>query len=63
MAGIFGIWQWVIVLVIIILLFGGGGKLSRLMADFGRGLRALKTNLSEEDDAKKNKPDDEKTKK
>ncbi|MCG8509253.1 MAG: twin-arginine translocase TatA/TatE family subunit, partial [Rhodospirillales bacterium] len=37
-----GIWQWVVVLVIVLILFGGRGKISALMGDFGKGLKAFK---------------------
>lgn len=49
--GITGIWQWVIILVIVLLLFGGAGKISRLMGDFGKGLKSFKKNIKEEDDS------------
>ncbi|MCH9781068.1 MAG: twin-arginine translocase TatA/TatE family subunit [Alphaproteobacteria bacterium] len=40
--GAFSIWHWLIVLAVVLVLFGGGGKLSRLMGDFGKGLRSFK---------------------
>lgn len=43
--GSFSIWHWLIVLAVAVVLFGGGGKLSRLMGDFGRGLREFKSSL------------------
>ncbi len=46
--GTFSIWHWVIVLAVAVVLFGGGGKLSRLMGDFGRGLREFKSSLEGE---------------
>ena len=50
--GTFSIWHWLIVLAVVLILFGGGGKLSRLMGDFGKGLKAFKKNIKEEGDAK-----------
>ncbi len=49
MGGIFGIWQWVIVLAIVLLLFGGRGKISGLMGDFGKGLKSFKKALKDDD--------------
>ena len=40
--GSFSIWHWLIVLAVVLLLFGGRGKISQLMGDFGKGLRAFK---------------------
>jgi sec-independent protein translocase protein TatA len=51
--GTFSIWHWLIVLVVVLVLFGGGGKLSRLMGDFGKGLKSFKKQVKDEsvDDA------------
>ena len=46
--GTFSIWHWVIVLVVVLVLFGGGGKISKLMGDFGKGLKFFKKNIKEE---------------
>ena len=46
--GPFSIWHWLIVLVIVVVLFGGGGKISRLMGDFGKGMRNFKKGLKED---------------
>ena len=46
--GSFSIWHWLIVLAVAVVLFGGGGKLSKLMGDFGRGLREFKSSLDGE---------------
>ena len=40
--GSFSIWHWLVVLAVVLLLFGGGGKISRLMGDFGKGLKNFK---------------------
>ncbi|MEM7070126.1 MAG: twin-arginine translocase TatA/TatE family subunit [Pseudomonadota bacterium] len=45
--GTFSIWHWVIVLAVVLVLFGGGGKISKLMGDFGAGLKAFKKNVKE----------------
>ncbi|MBM3564638.1 MAG: twin-arginine translocase TatA/TatE family subunit [Alphaproteobacteria bacterium] len=46
--GTFSIWHWLIVLAVVLVLFGGGGKISKLMGDFGKGLKSFKKNLKEE---------------
>lgn len=48
--GTFSIWHWLVVLVVVLVLFGGGGKISRIMGDFGKGLKSFKKNLKEEDE-------------
>jgi sec-independent protein translocase protein TatA len=57
--GAFSIWHWLIVLVVVLVLFGGGGKISRLMGDFGKGLKSFKKGMKEED-APDDKVDDPK---
>lgn len=46
--GAFSIWHWLIVLVVVLVLFGGKGKISSLMADFGKGLKSFKKNVKDE---------------
>ena len=46
--GTFSIWHWLIVLAVVLILFGGGGKLSRLMGDFGKGLKSFKKQVKDE---------------
>lgn len=48
--GSFSIWHWMVVLLVVLLLFGGG-KVSHLMGDFAKGIKAFKKNMAEEDDA------------
>ncbi|MEK9671235.1 MAG: twin-arginine translocase TatA/TatE family subunit [Rhodospirillaceae bacterium] len=48
--GTFSIWHWLVVLVVVLVLFGGGGKISRLMGDFGKGLKSFKKSMKEDDD-------------
>ena len=47
--GTFSVWHWLIVLAIVLILFGGGGKLSKLMGDFGKGLKSFKKGLKDGD--------------
>lgn len=54
--GSLSIWHWLIVLAVVLLLFGGRGKVSQLMGDFGKGLKAFKKGVGNEDSA-----DDEKS--
>ena len=49
--GSFSIWHWLIVLAVILVLFGGGNKISGLMGDFAKGIKAFKKNMAETDDA------------
>ena len=49
--GTFSIWHWLVVLAVVLILFGGGGKISRLMGDFGKGLKSFKKGMKEGDEA------------
>lgn len=57
--GSLSIWHWLIVLAVVLILFGGGGKLSRLMGDFGKGLKSFKKQMS--DDSGNDEDEDVKT--
>jgi sec-independent protein translocase protein TatA len=48
--GIGSMWHWLIVLAIVLLLFGGG-KISGLMGDFAKGIKAFKKGLKEDEDS------------
>lgn len=43
-----GIWQLLLILVIVFVIFGAG-KLPRVMGDIGKGARALKKGLKEDE--------------
>jgi sec-independent protein translocase protein TatA len=45
--GSFSIWHWMIVLLVVLLLFGSG-KVSNLMGDFAKGIKAFKKNMAED---------------
>jgi sec-independent protein translocase protein TatA len=47
--GSFSIWHWLIVIVIALLVFGGGSKISNIMGDFGKGIKAFKRGLKDEE--------------
>jgi len=53
--GTFSIWHWLIVLAVVVLLFGGGGKISKIMGDFGSGLKAFKKGVKDEEAEEKRK--------
>ena len=59
--GAFSIWHWLIVLVVVLVLFGGGGKISRLMGDFGKGLKSFKKGIKEEEATSDDKTEEPKT--
>lgn len=46
--GSFSIWHWLIVLVVVAFVFGGRGKLSGIMGDAAKGIRAFRDGLKEE---------------
>ncbi len=48
--GSFSIWHWMVVLLVVLLLFGGG-KVSSLMGDFAKGIKAFKKNMADGEDA------------
>ena len=47
--GTFSIWHWLIVGVLVLLLFGGRGKISEMMGDFAKGIKAFKKGMAEDD--------------
>ena len=49
--GTFGIWHWLIVGLVVLLLFGGRGKLSGLMGDAAKGVKAFRDGLKDDDKA------------
>jgi sec-independent protein translocase protein TatA len=47
--GSLSIWHWMIVLVVVVVVFGGRGKLSSIMGDTAKGIRAFKDGLKDSD--------------
>jgi sec-independent protein translocase protein TatA len=45
--GSFSIWHWMVVLLVVLLLFGSG-KVSNLMGDFAKGIKAFKKNMADD---------------
>ncbi|MGN6364686.1 twin-arginine translocase TatA/TatE family subunit [Asticcacaulis taihuensis] len=56
--GSFSIWHWLIIGLVVLVLFGGG-KLSGLMGDAAKGIKAFKNGLKDDEDDAKAKKDDE----
>jgi sec-independent protein translocase protein TatA len=54
--GSLSIWHWLIVLAVGLLLFGGKNKVSSLMGDFAKGIKAFKAGMKEEDEAEASTP-------
>lgn len=52
-----GVWQILIVLVVALLLFGGSGKISSMMGDFAKGIKAFRKGLQDDDKKIENKAD------
>lgn len=48
--GSISIWHWLIVGLVVLLVFGGRGKLSSLMGDAAKGVKAFKDGLKDEGD-------------
>jgi sec-independent protein translocase protein TatA len=43
------IWHWLIVGTVVLIVFGGKGKISDIMGDVAKGIKAFKRGLAEED--------------
>ena len=47
--GMSGVWEWVIILVVILIFFGVG-KLPAVLGQMGKGVKAFKDGMREDDD-------------
>ncbi len=47
--GSFSLVHWLLVIGIAVILFGGRGKISGIMGDFAKGIKAFKAGMKEED--------------
>jgi sec-independent protein translocase protein TatA len=47
--GSLSIWHWIIIIGVVALLFGGKGKISGLMGDLAKGIKAFKSGMKEEE--------------
>jgi sec-independent protein translocase protein TatA len=52
----FSIWHWLIVGVIVLLVFGGRSKVSDVMGDVAKGIKAFKKGIAEDDAIEADKP-------
>jgi len=50
MMGSVSIWHWLFIAVVVALLFGGRGRLSSIMGDAAKGIRAFQDGLKGEGD-------------
>jgi sec-independent protein translocase protein TatA len=53
------IWHWIIVGAVVLLVFGGKGKISDIMGDVAKGIKAFKKGLAEESDKPQLQPPSE----
>jgi sec-independent protein translocase protein TatA len=49
--GSLSIWHWLVVGAIVLLVFGGRGKISDMMGDVAKGIKAFKKGMADEDTA------------
>jgi sec-independent protein translocase protein TatA len=61
MGGFGSIWHWLLIGAVALLLFGGSGKISSMMGDAAKGIKAFKDGLKDdpEDDKKAKKVEEE----
>jgi sec-independent protein translocase protein TatA len=50
MGGAFSVWHIILIAVVAVVLFGGAGRLSGLMGDAAKGIRAFREGLKNEDE-------------
>jgi sec-independent protein translocase protein TatA len=44
---LFSIWHWLIVGAVVLLVFGGHGKISDIMGDVAKGIKAFKSGMAD----------------
>jgi sec-independent protein translocase protein TatA len=49
--GSLSIWHWLIVGAVLLVVFGGRGKISDMMGDVAKGIKAFKKGMSDEETA------------
>ena len=52
-----GPWQIAIILVVALLLFGGSGKISSIMGDFAKGIKAFRKGLQDDEKSLEDRAD------
>lgn len=45
------IWHILLLVAVVLVLFGGKGKISSVMGDFAKGIKAFKTGMKDEEEA------------
>ena len=50
------LWHWIIIIAVVALLFGGKGKISSVMGDFAKGIKAFKSGMKEDEAASTTAP-------
>jgi sec-independent protein translocase protein TatA len=43
------LWHWLVVIAVVALLFGGKGKISGVMGDFAKGIKAFKSGMKDDE--------------
>jgi sec-independent protein translocase protein TatA len=59
--GSLSIWHWLIVGAVLLLVFGGRGKISDMMGDVAKGIKAFKKGMADDEAETTAKPDTMKT--
>ena len=47
--GSFSVWHWLVVGIVLLVVFGGRGKISDMMGDVAKGIKAFKKGMADED--------------
>jgi sec-independent protein translocase protein TatA len=47
--GAMSVWHWAILALVVLVMFGGRGKLSAIMGDAAKGIKAFKEGLKDDD--------------
>jgi sec-independent protein translocase protein TatA len=55
--GSLSIWHWLVVGAVLLLVFGGRGKISDMMGDVAKGIKAFKKGMADDDSAEAAKSD------
>jgi sec-independent protein translocase protein TatA len=55
--GSFSIWHWLVVGAVLLVVFGGRGKISDMMGDVAKGIKAFKKGMADDDTAAAPKAD------
>ena len=51
--GTFSWAHWLVIGIVVLVMFGGRGKISDIMGDFAKGIKAFKKGLNDDDSAEK----------